>query len=114
MRCVWEFAPREGDATPIDVLTIRGTGGALEMAAMGAAAPVRVLSADGALVRELTFAAPEHAAQPLIQSATDELRGVRGARCKSRADNAVRTSRALDAALEAFYGGREDEFWTRV
>ena len=53
-------------------------------------------------------------AQRLIQSINDELRGVAGARCKSRADNAVRTSRALDKALEGYYGGREGEFWARA
>lgn len=113
VRCCWDFAPFDADAAPVDELSIRGVGGSLQMAAMSAAAPVSVFDARGNLVRTLTFGAPEHAAQRLIQSATDELRGVNGARCRSRADNAVRASQVLDAALGSYYGGRWDDYWTR-
>ena len=83
------------------------------MAAMSPSLPVSVLDADGTLLRQLSFEAPEHPAQRLIQSCTDELRGVGGERCKSRADNALRTSRVLDTVLGSFYGGRDDDFWLR-
>ena len=112
--CRWDFAPKDEAAPPVDLLTIRGPSGALEMAAMSAAAPVSVLDARGKLLRQLSFEAPEHAAQRLIQSCTDELRGVGGVRCKSRADNALRTSRVLDTVLGSFYGGRDDDFWLRL
>ena len=101
---------------PVDELIIGGPRGELRlrMAAMSPSAPVQVFDADGKLLQQLEFEPPEHAAQRLVQSMTDELRGVSGARCPSRADNAVRTSRVLDAALGSYYGGREDEcYWAR-
>ena len=116
--CSWEFAPEDPTAAPIDALVLRGPRGSLRMAAMSPSAPVEVYDADGTLRRTLTFEQPEHTAQRLIQSATDELLGLEnqppGApRCPSRGDNALRTSRVLDAALGAYYGGREDEYWLR-
>jgi hypothetical protein len=42
----------------------------------------------------------------------DELRGVGS--CPSTGDNALRTSKVLDAALSGYYGGRGDEFWKRA
>ena len=111
--CTWEFAPREDGAAPVDELLICGPNGSLQMAAMSPDAPVTVLDADGAVVRRMSFDAPEHAAQRLIQSATDELRGVRGVKCRSRAENALRASRVLDVALGGYYGGREDDYWSR-
>lgn len=78
---------------------------------MAAVGPIAVRDGMGEIVRTLDFTAPVHAAQPLIQSATDELRGC--GTCPSRADNALRTSAVLDAALRSYYGGRDDEFWMR-
>jgi hypothetical protein len=49
--------------------------------------------------------------QPLIQTVVDELFG-RG-KCPSTALTAARTSKVMDTALAAFYGGRDDAFWTR-
>lgn len=152
--CAWEFAPEDPAAPPIDELVIAGPRGSLRMAAMSAAAPVEVLDASGAAVlRTLTFEQPQHTAQRLIQSATDELllvkrrggsagaNGVGGrsgvavdggggrvvfstsgvvaaasaaTRCPSRGENALRTSRALDKALNAYYGGRDDAYWSRA
>lgn len=111
--CTWDFAPLEPDAEAVDLLVIRGAGGSLQMQAMSAAAAVFVVDTAGQTTRQLTFTAPEHAAQPMVQSITDELRGVGGVRCRARADNAVRTSRALDAVLASYYGGRDDEYWAR-
>jgi glycine betaine/choline ABC-type transport system substrate-binding protein len=67
-----------------------------------------------------------HAAQPLIQSIVNELRGGvvndgggadNNQQClvksPARADNAIRTSEVLDAILNSYYGGRHDEFWKR-
>jgi hypothetical protein len=50
--------------------------------------------------------------QPLVQSIVDELLG-RGV-CPSTGETAARTSRVMDAALAAYYGGRADAFWTRA
>ena len=98
---------------------ITGSNGSLEMAAMSPSAPISVLDAAGKLVRQLAFEQPEHTAQALIQSATDELRGVLAAQggaaeqCPSRGENAVRASDVLDAALDSYYGGRNDGYWKR-
>ena len=119
---VWDFSPRadasEGEG-PVDLLVITGSNGSLEMAAMSPSAPISVLDAAGKLVRQLAFEQPEHTAQALIQSATDELRGVLAAQggaaeqCPSRGENAVRASDVLDAALDSYYGGRNDGYWKR-
>ena len=73
--------------------------------------PIEVLNAEDEVVQTLTFKAPQHAAQALIQKVTDELRGM--GQAPSRGENAIRTSRVLDAALSGYYGGREDGFWLR-
>ena len=120
VECVWDYSPKErsndGNAKQeddIDELIISGPGGSLRMAGMGAGLPIELHDANGRLVKTLTFEAPKHAAQPLIQSVVDELLGLRGARCPSRAENAIRTSEVLDSILGSYYGGRHDEYWRR-
>lgn len=54
---------------------------------------------------------PPHVAQPLIQSVVDELLS-KGA-CPSTGQSAARASKVMDAALNSFYHGRDDEFWKR-
>jgi hypothetical protein len=98
------------------------------MAGMGAGLPIEVLDVDGRTVlQRIEFEAPMHAAQPLIQSIVNELRGgvvndgggadnnnqQRLVKSPARADNAIRTSEVLDAVLNSYYGGRHDEFWKR-
>ena len=62
--------------------------------------------------RETWEEAPPSTVQlPLIQSIVDELRG-KGS-CPSTQSSALRTAHYLDEALESFYKGRKDEFWTR-
>jgi len=56
----------------------------------------------------------EHTAQPMIQVVTNDLLGLHSHECLSNGDNALRTQRVLDAALNSYYGGREIGFWTRV
>jgi predicted dehydrogenase len=112
VECIWDFSPSD-DTDECDELVVTGTDGYLRMAAMSPSLPVQVFNHENDLLQELTFEAPEHTAQALIQTITDELRGVGNAWCPSRADNAVRTSKVLDAALERYYGGRSDEFWLR-
>ena len=48
---------------------------------------------------------------PLIQSIVDALRASQS--CPSTGSSALRTAGYLDEALESFYKGRADEFWTR-
>lgn len=116
VHCVWDFSPQseiDADRPEEDELTIHGPTGSMRMAGMGAAQPIKVFDADGKLVRTLEFNQPEHAAQPLIQSVVDELRGKTSAKCSARSDNAVRTSEVLDTILNSYYGGRHDAYWLR-
>ena len=108
-------------------MIITGTNGSLRMAGMGGGLPIQVLDVDGNVIETIEFEAPMHAAQPLIQSIVNELRGIdidddeeqrqEQQHClgksPARAENAVRTSDVLDAILNSYYGGRHDEFWTR-
>ena len=107
--CEWDFGNKE-NLDPIDELIISGPKGKLRMAG-SPSLPVEVLNAEDEVVQTLTFKAPQHAAQALIQMVTDELRGV--GQAPSRGENAIRTSCVLDAALSGYYGGREDDFWLR-
>ena len=110
VECEWDFGNKDG-LEPVDELIISGPKGKLRMAAMSPSLPVEVLNVEGEVVQTLTFNAPKHTAQALVQMVTDELRGV--GQAPSRGKNAARTSKVLDAALSGYYGGREDKFWLR-
>ena len=121
VECIWDFSPFAEEN--VDELVVSGPGGSVRMAAMGAGMPMRVSDADGRLVETIEFDAPEHAAQPLIQSVVNELLGDGGRGDENqnrdlvwspaREDNAIRTSEVLDSILGSYYGGRHDEFWMR-
>ena len=119
VECIWDFSPNEDDDTDVDELVIEGANGySLRMAGMGAGMPINVLDSNGNVVKTYKFEAPMHAAQPLIQTIVDELRGGLdnddiSMQCPARADNAIRTSEVLDSILGTYYGGRHDEFWLR-
>eukprot|EP00984_Skeletonema_dohrnii_P001779 scaffold586_cov112-Skeletonema_dohrnii-CCMP3373.AAC.25 len=129
VECLWDFSPPDKnneEKNDKDELIITGTNGSLRMAGMGAGLPIEVLDVDGNVIETIEFEAPMHAAQPLIQSIVNELRGVDIddekerqqqqhylGKSPARAENAIRTSEVLDAILNSYYGGRHDEFWTR-
>ena len=48
------------------------------------------------------------------EAAPTERERYESARSRTTVEAAVRTSEAIDAALEGYYGGRDDEFWTRA
>lgn len=54
---------------------------------------------------------PEHVQQPLIASLVNEMRGV--GVCEATPEAALRAAYVLDAALDSFYGGRQNGFWLR-
>eukprot|EP00593_Proboscia_inermis_P002568 CAMPEP_0171293848 /NCGR_PEP_ID=MMETSP0816-20121228/2204_1 /TAXON_ID=420281 /ORGANISM="Proboscia inermis, Strain CCAP1064/1" /LENGTH=345 /DNA_ID=CAMNT_0011765123 /DNA_START=152 /DNA_END=1189 /DNA_ORIENTATION=- len=114
VQCVWDFN-NEKNESPIDELIIRGSnGGCLKMAGMSPSLPISVLDADDKVIKTMAFKAPEHATQPLLQLVTDEIRlGSSVIPSPSNGENALRTSAVLDAALNAYYGNRSDEFWNR-
>ena len=128
VECLWDFSPPDKNnekKNDEDELIITGTNGSLRMAGMGAGLPIEVLDVDGNVIETIEFEAPMHAAQPLIQSIVNELRGVDIddeeerqqqhflGKSPARAENAIRTSDVLDSILNSYYGGRHDEFWTR-
>ena len=91
-----------------DLLELSGTSERVTLSVFGHE-PVRLETARG--VEEFPFAPPAHIAQPLIQTVVDDLLG-RGT-CPSTGDSARRTNAVMDAALASYYGGRDDDFWTR-
>jgi len=110
--CTWDFSSEDS----LDELIIQGTKGSLRMPAMSPSLPVQVLDANGSVVKVLSFEAPHHTAQPMVQSITNELAGnasEEDTACISRGDNAVRTSKVLDTVLSSYYDRRDDEFWLR-
>jgi|CZKI01.1.fsa_nt_gi predicted dehydrogenase len=91
-----------------DSMRLTGTEGELSFP-MFRSEPFRWEGAAGVQLLDLPY--PPHVAQPLIQSVVDDLLG-RGV-CPSTGESARRTSRVMDQALEGYYGGRNDAFWTR-
>lgn len=100
----WNFASAIRD----DTLIISGTAGQLTFSIFGNE-PLRLETNDG--VQSIDRPNPIHVQQPLIQSVVDDLLG-RGS-CPSTGETAQRTSRVMDDVLAAYYGGRDDAFWTR-
>jgi predicted dehydrogenase len=100
----WNFA----SAVREDVIQITGTDGRVSLSTFGLE-PVRLETENG--VQAFDLPNPPHVAQPLIQTVVDELLG-RGS-CPSTGETALRTARAMDQALEGYYGGRSDAFWLR-
>ena len=101
----WNFAADRNE----EILEIQGTGGRITTQVL-AHAPI-TLESHGATER-FDIPDPPHIQQPLIQSMVNELLG-RG-KCPSTGATAARTSKVMDAALQSFYGGRDDEFWNRT
>jgi predicted dehydrogenase len=95
-------------ATRDDTLRITGSEGEIAFSVFGPD-PLKFENAGG--VRTFDLPHPPHVAQPLIQTVVDDLLG-RG-ECPSTGESARRTSRVMDVVLSAYYGGREDAFWTR-
>lgn len=100
----WNFAA----GVRRDSFRITGTDGQIEFPVFDHG-PVQLETAAGpqSIAREH----PAHVAQPLIQSIVDDLLG-HGV-CPSNGETARRTSQVMDTVLHDYYGGRQDEFWTR-
>lgn len=91
-----------------DLLILTGTKGELRTPLLGHE-PLLLESAAGLQRRD--FPPPPHVTQPLIQTVVDDLLGRDTS--PSTGESARRTSAVMDAILEAYYGGRADEFWQR-
>jgi predicted dehydrogenase len=101
---MWNFASHVSE----DILEFTGTEGRVTVNFF-ANDPVRLETARG--IESFDLPNPPHVAQPLIQTVVDDLLG-RG-NCPSTAESARRTQAVMDTVLSAYYGGRDDAFWTR-
>ncbi len=97
---LWDFAASRRE----DTIEIFGTAGRASFATFGADP---LLFDDEPHVVEN----PPHIQEPLIRTIVDELLG-RG-RCPSTGRSALRTAEVMDRVLSSYYGGRDDDFWTR-
>lgn len=100
----WNFSA-SGDS---DLIEIDGDAGRITLSCFGRD-PVVLRTTQG--VEEFDGQLPPHVHQGLVQSIVDELRGQ--GRALSTGETALRTMDVMDTVLAAYYGGRDDEFWTR-
>jgi 1,5-anhydro-D-fructose reductase (1,5-anhydro-D-mannitol-forming) len=100
----WNFAASKKE----DLLEIDGTEGRVTLEVIGPS-PLKLETGDKTEMVEVPD--PPHVQQPLIQTVVDDLLGK--GKCPSTGASAARTSKVIDAALNSFYNGREDDFWNR-
>ena len=97
----WSFEAAEAE----DLLEIRGSAGSVRVpAAMNGR---ELVWPDGVE----SYDAPDPVQLPLVTKVVDAI--LDGSDCPSTATSSTRTSRAIDAALGHYYGGRHDDFWKR-
>lgn len=101
---IWNFAGNHNE----EVLEIEGTEGRFTLTAMQYG-PLTLHRGDK--TETISEPDPQHVAQPLIQTVVDDLLGK--SKCPSTGVSGARATKVMDAALNSFYGGREDEFWKR-
>ena len=100
----WNFSSHVRE----DVMEFTGTHGRITFSVFDNT-PVRLETENG--IESFDIQPSPHIAQPMIQSVVDDLLD-RG-KCMSTGESARRTSVVLDRVLGAYYGGRDDAFWTR-
>lgn len=103
---LWNFA----SAVSEDIIEITGTEGRIALSTFGND-PVQLILPAGR--ERFDLPNPPHVHQPLVQTIVDQLNGKPGAACPSTGRSAARTARVMDEALRGYYGGRDDDFWTR-
>lgn len=101
----WNFA---ADASADDI-ELLGTDGTIRWRCFGDGT---VTLSRGKETESFVCGNPEHVQQPLIQTIVDDLLN-RGGKCPSTGETAMRTSVVMDTVLNAYYGGRTDDFWKR-
>ena len=105
---VWDFSTTEEAET----LEIQTTEGAIRLDNVMNGENI-VLQPNTPTEQVLMFAPPMPVQGPLIQTVVNAIRSGDPSQCPSTATTALRTARVLDTVLNAYYGGRSDEFWTR-
>ena len=101
----WNFAEASLDK---DFISIKGEKLQIVLSTFGSE-PIYLYNEDSAEAFDLPN--PKHIQQPFIQSIVDELHGM--GECPGKGVSAARTSLVMDTALDSYYGGRQDAFWTR-
>ncbi len=101
---MWNFASDQSE----DHIELYGTDGKISWQAFSS--PIVRLT-RGKSVEEFEAPYPEHVHQPLVQTIIDEF--FDRDECPSTGVSAARTQRVMDQCLDAYYGGRADEFWRR-
>jgi 1,5-anhydro-D-fructose reductase (1,5-anhydro-D-mannitol-forming) len=97
-----------------DRLELVGTLGTLSASVFGQEPlELRTIERPGASeqVERIEVEQPAHVHQPLVESIVRQLR--EEGTCPSTGASALRASAVLDAALDDYYGGRQDAFWLR-
>ena len=97
----WDFEASEAE----DLLVVTGSAGSVR--APSAMNGRELVWADGVE----TYDPPDPVQLPLVTKVVDAI--LDGSECPSTATSSTRTSRAIDAALGHYYGGRGDDFWKR-
>ncbi|HLJ56377.1 MAG TPA: Gfo/Idh/MocA family oxidoreductase [Chthonomonadaceae bacterium] len=100
----WNFASDRRE----DLIEIAGTDGEIALSTFGNE-PVRLKRGDAVELFDLPN--PKHIQQPFIATIVSHLNG--DGECASTGATAVHTARVMDAALDGYYGGRADAFWSR-
>ena len=100
----WNFASDRH----IDLIEIAGTDGHISLSTFGNE-PVSLTR--GVENETFDLPNPKHIQQPFIQTIVQHLNGK--CACPSTGVTATRTAEVMDAALDRYYGGRGDAFWTR-
>jgi len=98
----WNFA----SAVSADEIVISGDKGEVRLGTFGDG-PIEVRV--GARIEHLERPNPRTIQGPMIESVVEDLVGI--GRSASTGATAARTSAVMDAALAAYYGSREGEFW---
>jgi predicted dehydrogenase len=100
----WNFASAHSE----EVMVFSGTEGRITLSTFGQE-PVKLERGQDTECFDLPN--PVHIQQPLIETIVNQLLGK--GRCESTGETALRTTAVMDTALDAYYGGRADAFWTR-
>ena len=100
----WNFSSAQSE----DTIVFSGTEGRITVSTFGQE-PVRL--ERGKDTELFALPNPVHIQQPLIETIVNQLRGMGS--CPSTGETALRTTRMMDTTLEAYYGRRDDAFWTR-
>ena len=91
-----------------DRMSVTGSNGRMEFSVHGKQ-DVKVWDSSGHLIFDSTITDPVTVEQPMVQTVVEDLLGL--GHCLSHAEDVLITYDVIDQVLDAFYGGRQDDFW---